>query len=476
MDQKFLQDLALTELANRIVSEKFVPEIFAQQAQFINDPNKFKSLLASRRSGKSTTAAMYLLAEAKKHADCRVHYIALTRKSAKVILWRELKRLDKKYNLRLKFNHTDLIAELDNGSEIFLLGGNDSDSVETIRGMKSRLVIVDEAASYKSHLRYLIDEILTPMLIDHNGSLCLMGTPSAACVGPFFEATTGIDAAFSLHKWTLLDNPYIPHAASWLTNYKIKKGWTEENPIYLREWCGRWVKSLDSLVYKYQAGVNNLIQMPLGKRNHIIGVDIGYGDATAFTVGAYRDHDPTFYIIETFKKTGMIVDDIMAKLKIYIDQYNPDHIVMDSGGGGKLVAESFRKRYSIPIKPAEKKDKKDFIEQMNSDFLSGRIKVLPGNEKLTDEWELIQWDEDRKKEDSRFLNDLADSALYTWRQSYHYTEQPAEVLPEYGTLDWHHRQERAMEDAAEAEVERQRREAEQFTESEFDPFNESEFE
>lgn len=451
MSGKFLPSVLEKRIKDLEKASTFTPDIFAQQKAFIEDPSKFKSLLASRRAGKSTTAGVYLYLEAVKHVDSRVHYIGLTRKSAKNIIWKELKTLNKNYKLGLKFNNTDLIAELSNGSEIFLTGGNDEAAIETIRGMKSRLVIVDEAQSYRAHLRYLLDEVLTPMLADYDGTLCQMGTPSAGCAGPFFEATTGADSSYSTHKWTILDNPFIPHAANWLKEYKRKKGWSDDNPVYLREWCGRWVKSLDSIVYKYTKEKNLIDNLPKGKFRYIMGVDIGYDDATAYVVGAIRDNDPTFYVVDTYKKSGMVVDDIMAKTVEFISKYNPDKIVMDSGGGGKLVSESLRKRYGIPIKPAQKKDKRDFIEMMNSDFHSGRIKVLPGNEKLTEEWDLIQWDEDRKREDERFICDLADACLYTWRESTHYVETVPPPEPQRGTDDWYARQVKQMEEQAEAQ-------------------------
>lgn len=453
-------ELIYREVLSREEAKAFSPQIFNKQKSFIDDKAKFKSLLASRRAGKSTTAAVYLIMECRLNPNSYTHYVALTRKSAKNILWKELKLLNRQYNLKMTFNNTDLVADFENGSQIYLLGGNDEAAVETIRGMKSRLVILDEAASYRSHLKYLIEEVLTPMLIDYDGTLCLIGTPGAACAGPFFDATSGKDLSYSVHKWTILDNPFIPGASRWLADYRKAKGWDETNPVYLREWRGQWFKSSESQVYKYNPEVNDLkVGVLSGKMNHLIGVDIGYNDATAFVVGGWRDNDPNFYIVETFKKTRMTVDEIMEKLAELIKRFNPDKVVMDSGGGGKLVAASFRKRYSIPVKAAQKTDKRDFIEQMNSDFLSGRIKVLPGNQALTDEWNVIQWDEDYRREDERFICDLADACLYTWRESVHYTEQPLPEEPKVNTVAWNQREIELMEKAAEERYQRDVEEA-----------------
>ena len=56
-----------------------------------------------------------------------------------------------------------------------------------------------------------------------------------------------------------------------------------------------------------------------------------------------------------------------------------------------------------------------------------------------DEWRLLQWDEDRPKEDDRFENHLSDAALYAWRESRHYASVPREVEPEVGSEEYYKR-------------------------------------
>lgn len=416
----------------------FVPGLFQKQWDFINDPSKFKALLCGRQAGKSTTAASYLCLEAHKNPDVRVLYIGLTRKSAKNVIWKDLKLLNKQHKLKIKFNNTDLTGVFPNGSEFFLFGANDEGAAETIRGMRFKLVLIDEVASFRSHLSYLIDEILIPTLIKEQGTLGLIGTPSAACTGPFFDACLP-NSEYSKHGWTILDNPFIPHAREWLEDYRIKKGWSLDNQVYLREWRGMWIKSDDSLCYHYNPEKNGIDVLPHNKEpwSYTLGIDIGYNDATAWVIGAWREHESTFYVTETYKQSKLTVDEIMNKTKQFIDKYNPYSVVMDSGGGGKLVAESFMKRYQVNIKPAQKKDKKDFIEQMNADFSSQRIKVIKTNKQLIEEWETVQWDEDYQREDERFVCDLADAALYTWRESVHYAMRPKEEKPKKGSIEYY---------------------------------------
>lgn len=434
----------------KLKKSTFVPELFEKQWDFIKDPAKLKTLLCGRQAGKSTTAAAYLLLEMHNNPDIRVLYIGLTRKSAKNVIWGDLKKLNRVHKLGLRFNNTELTVTGPNNSECYLFGANDEAAAETIRGMRFKLVLIDEVASFRSHLTYLIDEIIVPTLIKEQGTLGLIGTPSAACAGPFFDSAQP-GSPYSKHGWTILNNPYIPHAAEWLEDYRIKKGWSLDNAVYLREWQGKWIKSDDSLCYHFNISKNGISLLPQGKEpfSYTLGCDIGYNDATAWVIGAWREYDSTFYIVKTFAKSKMTVDEIMDKTKQFIDQYKPYSVVMDSGGGGKLVAESFTRRYQIAIKPAQKKDKKDFIEQMNADLFHERIKVLKDNKELIEQWDAIQWNEDYTREDERFICDLADAALYTWRESIHFVMRPKEVKPIKGSKEYYKSLTDEMELAAE---------------------------
>ncbi len=450
---KLSKTLLEKEIAKRekLKEKPFIPQLFQKQWDFINDKSKLKTLLCGRQAGKSTTAASYLMKECYDKSDIRVSYIGLTRKSAKNVIWADLKKLNRDHKLGCRFNNTELVVTFVNGSELYLFGANDEGVAETIRGMRFKLVLIDEVASFRSHLQYLIDEVIVPTLIKEQGTIGLIGTPSAACAGPFFDSTLP-GSPYSKHGWTILDNPYIPHAAEWLEEYRIKKGWSKDNVIYLREWQGRWVKSDDSLCYHFDINRNSIQTLPQSKEpySYTLGIDIGYNDATAWVIGAWREFDSTFYIVETHAQSKMDVDSIMAKTKELSDKYKPYYIVMDSGGGGKLVAESFIKRYTIPIKMAQKKDKKDFIEQMNADFISSRIKIVNNedNRKLIEEWDSVQWNEDYTREDERFVCDLADAALYNWRESIHYVMKPKEIKPSKGSKEYYKQLTDQMEEAA----------------------------
>ena len=68
-------------------------------------------------------------------------------------------------------------------------------------------------------------------------------------------------------------------------------------PSHDRGGCGRWVRSDDSLVYRYHS--HNIVDGLPDDHDfeYILGVDLGYHDATAFVIMAYSRDLP--YVFRT---------------------------------------------------------------------------------------------------------------------------------------------------------------------------------
>lgn len=271
----------------------FLATFFLLQAWFASNPAKRKAALCTRRAGKSTALAGILLDAAIRVSDTTCIYIALTRKQAKRIMWKELVRLDRLYSLGLKFNKTDLTATLRNGSTIHVCGATDDRDIDRLRGEPFLVAVIDEAGAFPEDLLdELIDEVLEPATLDFDGQILLVGTPTSTLAGLFYRATTGdldkdgnatpfweatappagwangdvlpqstIDAmhrkkGWAVHRWTLHDNPYVPKKGSrfktaeeWLTWLRENRNIPANSPKYLREYCGKWVQDQNSLVY-----------------------------------------------------------------------------------------------------------------------------------------------------------------------------------------------------------------------------------
>lgn len=417
--------------------------LFPQQLSFVQDPSFFKMAITSRRAGKTVSCAVDLLHAAASTPECEVLYITLSRKNAKGLVWRELKKLNRQYELNWKANESDLTLESPEGSMVYCSGAKDRTQIENFRGKALRKIYLDEAQSFPAFISELIDDVLEPTLIDYAGTLSLIGTPAPVPTGYFYNLTKNRD--IPTHHWTFFDNPFIA-SKSGKTHMEIlertlkRRGVTIDHPSIQREWFGRWVMDLDSLVYRYDPSVCGYDEMPPGDYVYILGVDIGFEDADALAVIAWdRTSRNTFLVEESVcKKQG--ITELVEQIERLRAKYGVSKTVIDAGGLGKKIAEEIIRRHKIPIQAAEKSRKMEFIELMNDDLRTGRFKAKSTSQ-FADDALKVEYDHDRSRPDKRvisdrFHSDICDAVLYAWRESYSYSYVPEPERPKVGTPEY----------------------------------------
>lgn len=408
---------------------------FQPQTDFIKDPSRLKAAICTRRAGKSFGMGEYACMTCVEHPHSSVVIIGLTRDSIKKIYIKDvLSVINRNYRLGATFNKSELSMNFPNGSVLYMVGA-DSDESEMLKllGQKFRLVIIDESSMYTNiDLRELVYAVLKPAVADYRGTIAMIGTPSNYTNSLFYDITTNKEAGWSVHKWTAFDNPHIKE--QWEEEIEFLKAaqpGIETTPRFKQHYLGEWYVDLSALVYKYDPDVNSGISLPVDNTYHYtLGVDLGYNDATAFVVGAYSFYDPHLYITHVYKKSGMTVTDVAEYIQSLQRRFSITSVVVD--GSAKMVVEEIRARYGIGLISTPKPHKRDYIELMNTDFVTGKIKVLPHCQPLIEEWQLLVWDEKQRKsgnwqEHAGCDNHAADAALYMWRSSYNYTAQPKPI-------------------------------------------------
>ncbi len=415
----------LEEDARLAYRPQIIDVSFQAQARFIEDENFRKAAQCTRRAGKSNGVGRALMHESFEFPGASNLYLALTRGSAKNILWKDvLKTINRDLNLGMKFNEAELVAKLPNESQIMLAGADNSHSeMEKYLGGKYRCAIVDEAGSFRQDLRKVVYENLEPAVSDYNGWVGLIGTPTEIIQGLFFDVCNGKEHGWSVHRWETQDNPYMRE--KWLkriallieTNPRVI-----ETPAFRRMYKNEWVIDTESLCYKYKRGFNDCEVVPEEANTHVLGIDLGFNDASAFVVSAFGQYDRNCYVKEAHKKSGMIISDVAQRIQYYIGKYNPIACVVDNAS--KQAVEELKQRFSLPLIAAEKHGKSDFIEIMNSDYIQGYIKHLqPECNDLSIEHGALIWDEKAKPkwlEHPSCENHLSDANLYAYRHCYQY--------------------------------------------------------
>jgi hypothetical protein len=386
--------------------------------------------------------------KALKHPNALLCYFALTRQSAKDIFWSILHGVVERAGIKADFIESRLEVHLHNGSIIKLYGADMNHFIKRVRGIKTPMAAVDEAGEFGSHIESLIDDILVPATSDYkDGQIILTGTPGRIPYGYFYDVTGLNKYGYSNHKWSILDNPFMPDAKDFIEEMKQKKAWDESNPTYLREWCGQWVKDVDSLVFKYDPIKNNYSELPnSSKWEYVIGVDIGFNDADAITVLGWCSKDNTTYLIEEETERGRDITSLVSAIAKLVKKYDPLSIVMDTGGLGKKIAVEITNRYDIAIKAAEKSRKLEYIELLNDAMRTGMFKAK-NTSGFANDCLKVEWDKktpDKLIVSDKFHSDLVDSALYAWRESQAFLTSPELDKPDTYTDEWYKNEEIEM--------------------------------
>lgn len=440
-----LQHVAQLSKQSSIVADSATP---AQQ-RFIEDPSRLKAALCTRRAGKSYGAGLYLVQESLAHPGCTCLFIGLTRESAKRIFVRNiLQDIAKKHGISGTWNGSDLSFTFSNGSVVYLVGADASaEQREKLLGQKYRLVVIDECASFRQDLEDLVYATLLPAVADDDGSICLIGTPGNT-KGFFFKVTTGEKKGWSLHSWSWKDNPYTKDqiervVLTLTTNDPL----IVETPRFRQSYNGEWTVDDSKLVYSYSEDRNRALSLPSlrpgDEWTYVLGIDLGWTAESAWVVVAYSRHDPVLYVVDTFKRQQLITDKIAQKTQEFLDFYQPMlAVVVDAGGLGRNIAEDMNARHSIAYEAAKKHGKYERQQMLNSDLITGKIKLLPQCEDLAEEWAELVWDErelDKGKhvEHSSCPDHLSDAFLYAWGRARNYAVTPIRPdSPAEGTDEW----------------------------------------
>jgi len=393
--------------------------------------------IVTHNSGKTIGIAADVLDTCTKEPNVICLYITLTFKGARSILWPDLKRLIREYNIKCKVDDQRLEIRFPNGSEVRLSGAKDETEIEKFRGLKLKKVYIDEMQSFRPYVKYLINDILLPALRDLRGSLIITGTPGPIPAGPFYEYSQSPNMAH--HAWTAFDNPHMHNPPDrdlhiTLAEERLMKGIDENDPGYIRETYGRWVEDSNALVFKFNKDRNITTTLP-PNLTYIFGIDIGYEDSDAIAVVGFDYKHDTVYLVEEFIKDKQTITDLVKEIERLDAKYKPVKMVMDAGALGKKIQEEIRQRHAIPVEAADKHRKFEFIELMNDDLRTGRLKALP-NSRFEEDCYLVQWDRSEPGKlvvSDTYHSDINDAVLYAWRESKHYIPKSTKVEPAKNT-------------------------------------------
>jgi hypothetical protein len=465
---------------------KVVAACHPWQRQAVRDPSRRISLRVGRGGGKTTAKRARGLIKISKLHRARVVYFATTRDQAIELNWEPLKDLIDKAGERDNFELSEsrLVATCKRtGSRYKMVGADDKQEIEKYRGQPFDEVQVDEGASHGPELlERLLYRIIGPRLGERNGCIVLGGTPGHILRGPFYDSTrTGSDqhrpyadrdkpeyadwAKWSSHHWTLKGVAELPNAkklyaaqcALWAEALveKAANGWSDDNPIWRREYLGEWASDDAQNIFRYQPHLPDgtpwnqwdpprdalgIAKLPPEHLNYLYGyvMDLGKKDPCAINIYAIAPEDPKRFIRHVFNHeqrdlyarriAEILIGEDAVKQMLRGDGL-PDQLgglfgvtgwpavaVADTAVLGEMILDELANVYGIKFKPADKSPRYKYgaFEGVNGDLIDGRMQILKDSA-TEQQMQSLQWKADEYgnlKEDKAQANHSTDCAIY----------------------------------------------------------------
>lgn len=280
-------------------------QLTESQAKIAIDPHRFRVLCCGRRWGKTTLAIDQMKACAASKRNRRIVYVAPTNQQARDIAWEQLR--EECRDASEYINEARLEIRLVNGSTFFLKGW---EAIETLRGQKFDLIVLDEVAMMKNFWSKW-QEIIRPTLTDSKGEGIFISTPKG--FNHFYDLFNleGTDSDFKSFHFNTFDNPHIPKDEI----EKAQKELTEDR--FAQEYLADFRKT-EGLVYKEFSRERHIFDTyPTDTVKKFGGVDPGFTNPAA-VIEILKDRDRRYFVgPEWYKqgKTDAQIADYVSALK-----------------------------------------------------------------------------------------------------------------------------------------------------------------
>jgi hypothetical protein len=406
------------------------------------------------------------------------------------------------------------------GSTYQLRGVEDTADAEKFRGFPQTEFQIDEAGSFKPELfEYLLTQCVSPRLGEalglppglleflvgwdeddedelerylapinwdecRGGCIVLASTPPRRIGGTFYDVTREGSTrhrpyakrmepefanwlGYSSHAWTLKDVVDIPDskdrfAALWYTwqealREKAEKGWSDDNPIWKREYLGIWAADDTDTVFRYRPHVDGkpwnqwdpigrpamtvadlvavlrVLRADVADLRFVVQLDEGFKDPFACNVFAFSpsDVERRIWHVFAFERVEMyakLIAELLLGEEAVASMMSAGAMPQKLGGifgaiggwpdgvgidGDDTTIAELANVYGIRMVKSDRKPdaKIGRIELVNGDLVDGRIKIMKDSP-LEKQIMVLQWKEDdfgHRKEDKAQANHSTDT-------------------------------------------------------------------
>jgi hypothetical protein len=284
------------------IREALLDAAHPPQGDAMIDPSRRISILTGRGGGKTTTYKGRYLIEMTATTKGKFIYACPTLGMAIDLLWEPLKQTCEQLGIMDECEWKEapreggkILTIRRTGSRLKLFGADDKKQINLCRGQPFNGVGCDEVGFWPNVeiVRNFVEKVIEPRIGERDGWIALASSPGHELRGLFYDVTRDAsphhrpyaerDAEqyagwaaeqWSSHAWSLRDIVQLPNAAELYpalvalraSHLKIKaaKGWSDDNPIWMREYEGRWAADDTTMVFRFDATKN--LWRPQGDR------------------------------------------------------------------------------------------------------------------------------------------------------------------------------------------------------------------
>lgn len=375
----------------------------------------------SRQTGKSFVAVLYAIEHCLKTKHAHVQFLASTGKQMRSILIPAMKKIieDCPADIAPVATAADGSWTFPSTGAVLRFDGVDNDNAENLRGRSSTLVIIDEAG-FIDDLEYLVKDIIQPQFIVTKGRMVLISTPPETPDHYFKKLCQEAELEYAY----LVRDVYLNGFAE---DHDIKE-WMKEaggetSTTWQREYLCRFVvDSARSVIPEFTDAKKALMVqpvMPAGPNHKVVGMDVGFRDATAILFGYYDFRRAVLCIQQEILMRGKEVrtDTIASSVK-YVENkiwgVEPSFRVSDVE---LILLNDLQSIHNINFQPVGKDVKEAMVNELRLWIQGDRIQIDPGCVRLVQQLSNCIWDKTRTKfdRDEHGHFDLIDALIYIVR-------------------------------------------------------------
>jgi len=369
---------------------------------FESTDGKIVVLASSRQIGKSYTLVVLGIEACLTQKNIIVKFVAPTTKMVRTItktLMREILE-DCPHDLRPRFHAQENTWRFKNGSEMQFAGA-ESENIESIRGGKAHLVLVDEAG-FISDLKYAVNSVLLPTTTTTQGKIILASTPPKSPSHDFIYYMEKAKKENCLITKTIFDNPRLTEKD---IDLLAEESGGYDSIDFRREYLVEIITDSERAVmpeFRDELEKEIVVEWPRPAYfNSYVSMDLGFHDFTV-VLFAYYDFLKAKVVIEDelVYMNGFTTNDLAKEVKLKEEQlWNGKQPSIRVADNNLIVINDLAKLHNLYFLPTAKDDKSSAVNHARMMLGDKRVIINPKCKTLIYHLRTAIWTKSRKTYD-----------------------------------------------------------------------------